>query len=95
MAQQDFTHESHETLTNLSNGVDGLLVRLLGGSVLQVEERVLEELLKAESLFGVRLEAADEEVAARLGELLAAGDDNGLPLLDLDQHLQRSMPRRS
>ena len=55
--------------------------------MLQVEEGVLEELLKAESLLGVRLEAADEEVSARLGELPAAGDDDGLPLLDLDQNL--------
>ena len=56
--------------------------------MLQVEEGVLEELLKAESLLGVRLEAADEEVAARLGQFPAAGDDDGLPLLDLDQHLE-------
>ena len=53
----------------------------------QVEEGVIEELLEAQPLLGIRLEAAGEEVPARPRQLPAAGDDDGLPLLDLDQHL--------
>ena len=59
--------------------------------MLEVEEGVAEELLEAEPLLGVGLQAADEEVAARLGQLPAAGDDDGLPLLDLGQHLEGEM----
>ena len=74
--------------TYICDGVDGLLVRLFRGRVLQVEEGVLEELLEAQPLLGVRLQAAGEEVAAGLGQLPSSGDDDGLPLLDLDQHLE-------